>query len=209
MSKVRFNLKNAALLSMEMQRGVVGDLSPGKALVEAVERNKVIPKLAALMDTAREVGATVCHLQALFREDFKGSARNAPILGALTKDTSNIREGSPGAAIMPALGPKPSDIVFPRYHGMTPFSGTSLDVTLRNLGVDTVVATGVSVNIGVMGLCLEAMNIGYRVVLARDCVAGVPDEYVDAVIKNTLSLVCSVSDSVEIAALWREHARAA
>ena len=38
-----------------------------------------------------------------------------------------------------------------RLHGMTPFTSTSLDQILRNLGIRTVVATGVSVNLGVIG----------------------------------------------------------
>ena len=41
----------------------------------------------------------------------------------------------------------------------------------------TVVATGVSVNVGIMGLCLSAVDLGYQVVLVRDAVAGVPAEY--------------------------------
>ena len=39
----------------------------------------------------------------------------------------------------------------PRLHGLTPFTGTSLDRVLRNMGIDTVVAIGNSVNIGVHG----------------------------------------------------------
>ncbi len=48
---------------------------------------------------------------------------------------------------------------------MSPFTGTSLDTWLRSLGVETVVATGVSVNLGVLGLAIEAVNLGYRVVV--------------------------------------------
>ena len=38
----------------------------------------------------------------------------------------------------------------------------------------TVVATGVSVNLGVLGLAIEACNLGYQVVVPRDAVAGHP-----------------------------------
>ena len=204
MDRKRVNLQRAALLSMEMQRGVVGDLAPNRVLADTVQRTGIIPRLATLMNVARAAKATVVHCTATFRPDLKGSARNAPLLGAVTKDPSNVLIGSPGAEVVPALGPEPEDLVFHRFHGLAPFTGTSLDITLRNLGVDTVVATGVSVNVGVMGMCLEAVNLGYRVVLARDCVVGVPEDYAEAVIKNSLSMLATIGDSTEIAALWKE-----
>jgi nicotinamidase-related amidase len=205
MANKRINLTNATLLSMEMQRGVVGDLAPNRQITDAVTRLGIVPRLAALMDAARAAGATVVHCNAEYRPDLKGTARNAPLLSVTTKNPGNILAGSAGAATMPALGPKPEDIVFHRFHGMTPFTGTSLDITLRNLGVDTVVACGISLNVGVFGLCVEAVGLGYRVVVARDCVAGFPDEYGEAIIKNSLSMLCSISTAEELTALWREQ----
>src|SRR5919198_1095093 len=82
---------------------------------------------------------------------------------------------------------EPGDLESRRYHGFTPFTGTSLDQTLRSLGVRTVVAVGVSLNLAIPGLCLEAVNLGYRVVVLTDAVAGMPAEYGDAVMANTIS----------------------
>ena len=50
----------------------------------------------------------------------------------------------------------------------------------------TVVATGVSVNLGVFGLAIEAVNLGYTVVVPRETVAGLPQEYAEAILANTL-----------------------
>ena len=73
----------------------------------------------------------------------------------------------------------------PRAHdGISPFTGTSLDALLRNLDVTTVVGAGVSVNLGVLGLCVEAVNLGYHVVVASDAVAGVPGDYADEVMRT-------------------------
>ncbi|MYE98427.1 MAG: cysteine hydrolase, partial [Acidimicrobiaceae bacterium] len=77
-----------------------------------------------------------------------------------------------------------------------------LDQTLRNLGVTTVVATGVSVNVGIMGLCLSAVDLGYQVVLGRDAVAGVPAEYEEAVIEHPLAMVATVVTSAELLEAW-------
>ena len=51
-------------------------------------------------------------------------------------------------------------------------TSTSLDPVLRNLGVTTIVAAGVSVNVAIMGFMFEAVNLGYQFVLPRDAVAG-------------------------------------
>jgi biuret amidohydrolase len=90
--------------------------------------------------------------------------------------------------------------------GMTPFTSTSLDQILRNLGIKTVIATGVSVNLGVSGMTITATDLGYNVVLVRDAVAGVPAEYAQAVIQQTLSMIATVVTSDDLLAVLAESA---
>ena len=90
-----------------------------------------------------------------------------------------------------------------RRHGLTPFPGTDLDQILRNLGVRTIVATGVSVNIGVTGMVMGAVDRGYRVALVTDAVAGVPREYADAVIEHTLAPLATRITADEVVAAWQ------
>jgi nicotinamidase-related amidase len=85
---------------------------------------------------------------------------------------------------------------------VSPFLGTTLDPTLRALGVGTVVATGVSLNLGIVGLAVEAVNLGYRVVVVRDAVCGVPAEYAEAVLRHTLSLVAMSATTDEVMAAF-------
>ena len=87
-------------------------------------------------------------------------------------------------------------------HGLNPMSGTDLDAVLRNLGVTTIVVTGVSVNVAVTNLVMEAVNLGYDVVLPRDAVCGVPADYADAVIENTLRLLATVTTVDELVGVW-------
>ena len=86
---------------------------------------------------------------------------------------------------------------------MTPFTATSLDQILRNLGIRTVVATGVSINLGVWGMAMSAMDLGYQVVIPRDAVAGVPREYADAVLDNSLSLIATLVSSEQLLDRWQ------
>lgn len=180
-----------------------------KALVEQVAAAGTVTAATSVCAAARTVGARVVHCVVETRPDGAGGAVNCRILGLadkLRRDHGIVPTcaGSDGARLVPELGQHESDIVVSRSHGLTPFTSTSLDQTLRNLGVTTVVATGVSVNIGILGLCLSAVDLGYQVVLVRDAVAGVPADYADAVMDNTLSMLATVVSSQELLEAWSQ-----
>ena len=196
--------EHTAVLTMELQRGVVGDHAAIPELAAEVAARDVIANTARLVRAARATGVRVVHCTAEFRSDRAGSAVNAPLLAVLAKRSSHVVAGSPAAAVVPELGPDDTDIVSSRLHGVSPFTGTELDAVLRNLGVSTVVATGVSVNLGVLGLAIEAVNLGYRVVVATDAVCGVPRDYAQAVIDNTIALVAARATVDEIMSAWRD-----
>jgi nicotinamidase-related amidase len=162
----------------------------------------VIDAVALTCRSARAAGARVVHCRAVVRPDRAGRLNNCRILAASAKGADAIELGTPGADVMPELEPSPDDIDMPRLHGLTPFTGTSLDRVLRNMGVSTVVATGNSVNIGVLGLVLSAVDLGYQVVVPRDAVAGVPSSYAEAVLDNTVSLLATLTTSAQLAEVW-------
>jgi nicotinamidase-related amidase len=191
-----------AMLTMEIQRGVVGDLSSFPQLAEAAQRAGVVPNTARLLAAARSHSVPVVHCTAEFRADRAGTTVNCQLVAAVLRNPAHLLAGTPATEIMAELGPEPSDLVSARLHGVSPFSGTSLDTWLRNLGVRTVVATGVSVNLGVLGLAIEAVNLGYQVVVVRDAVAGLPQEYADAVLENTFPLISTLTTVDELVDLW-------
>ena len=73
---------------------------------------------------------------------------------------------------------------------------------LRNCGVRTVVAVGNSINIGILGLVLTAVDLGYQVVVPRDAVVGVPVEYGESVMANTIALLATVVSTDDVVAAW-------
>jgi nicotinamidase-related amidase len=198
---------HTALLIMEMQRGVAGDLSKFPDLAAAVAAGGVIGNAARLAEAARRARVPVVHCTAAFRADRKGShTANCPFIRVLLADSDHMLDGSQAAQIIGALGPAPTDLQSRRYHGFSPFTGTSLDMTLRSMGVRTVVAAGVSLNLGIPGLCLEAVNLGYRVAVATDAVAGFPAEYAQAVLDNTVSLLAARVPVADLIAAWNSAA---
>ena len=198
---------STAVLTMELQRGVVGPGAMMESLRQQVAAAGTVRAAAAVCNAARAAGARVVHCVVQTRGDGAGGAVNCRILGLADKlrreqGIAPTMAGTDGERLVPELGEDPRDLVMVRWHGLTPFTSTALDQTLRNLGVTTVVATGVSVNVGIMGLCLSAVDLGYQVVLVRDAVAGVPEDYADSVIEHSLAMVATVVTSAQLLEAW-------
>ena len=190
---------HTVLVTQECQIGVIGETSP-LALKDAAQ--PIIPAIAALADAARAAGVPVVHCVAWRRPDGLGSNENARLFKAMPKSGLDIAPGAKGAEVVPEIGPADTDLVLSRYHGLGPMGGTDLDAVCRNLGATTIIGVGVSVNVGMLNFAMDAVNAGYQFVLPRDCVAGVPADYADAVLDNTLALIATITTSAEIVATW-------
>ena len=189
------------IVTSEVQEGVVGEVSALPALAEVAA--PMVGRLATLCDAGRAAGVQIVHATASRRADAKGSNENARLFLGVRRSPVQLLPGSPASAVVPALGPAPEDLVLNRLHGLSPMAGTDLDPILRNLGVTTIVVTGVSVNVAVTNLVMDAVNLGYQVVLPRDAVCGLPADYADAVIDNTLALLATVTTVDELVAAWQ------
>lgn len=189
-----------AVVTMELQRGVVGDRSSFPELAAAVEAAGVVPNTARLLEAARRAGVPVVHCTAGFLADRRGSPANAPLVTAVLRRPEHLLEGTEAVELVPGLGARPTDRVSHRRHGVAPFGGTDLHDQLRSLGVDCVVAAGVSLNLGILGLCVEAVDLGYRVVVPVDAVAGVPPDYGESVLRGSVALVATLTTVDEVAA---------
>ncbi len=193
---------HTALVLQEVQNGTVGSASALPALAEAAAVVGVVENCARLARAAREVGIPVLHCTAETRADMRGANRNARLFAGVRKSPVRLTPGSDAVQVPAEIGVAPEDLVLPRYHGLGPMTGTQLDPILRNLGVATIVGAGVSVNIGMTNLAFDAVNRGYQIVMPRDAVAGVPADYADAVLDNTLSLVATLTTTPVLLAAW-------
>jgi nicotinamidase-related amidase len=192
--------EHTAIVTQELQGAVVGPNAGLGALARAAQRH-ALPNIEALLPVAREAGVQIVHCLVQRRPDGLGANHNAPIFAMGTKQV-DISPGSEGATLLPEFGPAPDDVELHRWHGVGPMGGTDLDSVLRNLGVTTIVAVGVSVNIAITNLVMDAVNKGYRVVVPRDAVAGIPADYADAIIDNTISLLATVTTTSDLIAAW-------
>jgi nicotinamidase-related amidase len=194
--------EHTAIVTQECQGAVIGpDAGLGQLAEEA--RRVALPNIVRLLPAARAAGVRVVHCLVQRRPDGLGANHNAKIF-AIGRGEVNILPGTPGAAVLPELGPEPTDLVLSRWHGVGPMGGTDLDAVLRNLGVSTIVVVGVSLNIAIPNVVMDAVNAAYRVVVPQDAVAGIPTEYGAAVIANTLSLLATITTTDDLLRVWKQ-----
>ncbi|MGE2815997.1 cysteine hydrolase [Mycobacterium heidelbergense] len=193
---------HTAIVTQECQGAVIGPHA-GLAALAKEARRVALPNIVRLLPVARAAGVRVVHCLVQRRPDGLGSSHNAKIF-ALGRGEVDIVPGTPGAAVLPELGPEPTDLVLSRWHGVGPMGGTDLDAVLRNLGVSTIVVVGVSLNIAIPNVVMDAVNAAYRVVVPRDAVTGIPTNYGEAIIDNTLSLLATITTTDDLLGVWTQ-----
>jgi nicotinamidase-related amidase len=192
-----------AVVALEVQENLLLEdsaLIPG--LAAHATSIGLIDRLATLLAAARRVGAPVLYVIDTRRPDGIGAAGNERVGRALTGPGRGSTTSATHGPIVAELAPEAEDIVIGRSHGMTGFFTTPLDIYLRNLGITTVILVGVSANIAVNGTAIEAMNLGYRVVVPSDGIAGDPPEYVEQLLRYTIRNVALVTTIETIVGHW-------
>ena len=192
--------EHTALVIVECQRGVIGELASLPALAEAA-RGGLIPALAGLARAARTAGVKVIHATAGHPPDKWGANTNARLFGFTAKSAVQLIEGSDAVQPVPELVGD-GDLVLVRHHGLSPMTGTDLEPMMRNAGITTVVLAGVSLNIAIPNAAFDAVNAGYQVVIPRDGVVGTPESYGSDVLDHTLAFVATLVTTSDLRSAW-------
>ncbi|MCX5408655.1 cysteine hydrolase [Streptomyces sp. NBC_00335] len=191
-----------ALLTVECQSGVVGEESALPELAKEARDSGMLDRVAALVEAARGAGVQVLHAVAERRPDGLGANSNARLFRAAGRLPVRQLTGSPAVEVAAPITVAEQDLVVRRLHGLSPMAGTDLDALLRNLGIRTLVVTGVSSNIAIPNTVFDAVNLGYQVVVPSDAIAGVPAAWTAEVIRNSLSLVAAITTAEALLAQW-------
>ena len=193
-----------ALLTVECQEGVVGEYSALPELAQETRSSGALAHIAQLVGTAHAAGVQVLHAVAERRPDGRGASRNARLFRAAERLPVRQLSGTQAVEVTAALPMAEEDLVVRRLHGLSPLAGTDVDPLLRNMGIRTLVVTGVSANVAIPNAVFDAVNLGYTVVVPRDAIAGVPADYTPAMIRNTLALVATVTGTADVVACWKQ-----
>ncbi len=191
------------LLTSECQQGVVGEESALPELAQEARESGALGNVARLVSAAHYASVQVMHAVAERRPDGRGASHNARLFKAVARLPVLQISGTKAVRIAPPIEVAEEDLVVRRLHGLSPMAGTDVDALLRNLGCRTLIVTGVSANVAIPNTVFDAVNLGYRVVVPADAVAGVPADYTPLMIRNTLALVSTVTTTDEILAAWK------
>jgi nicotinamidase-related amidase len=164
-----------------------------------------VARIAGLASAFRATGLPVVHCHIAHRPDLAGVRPNS-LLGVLAIKNRTLIAGTPEALPPPELAPQPGDHVSSRATGITAFYGTDLDATLRLRSVETIVLTGVSTNVAIPGLALEAVNRGYYVRIPADCVAGTSNRSYEFTMNGLLPVIARITDAAAVLASLAELA---
>jgi nicotinamidase-related amidase len=166
----------------------------------AADSAELIATLGRLLDAARTAGMRVVHAtyEGALGGSPTGTARLWRTLGPATADW---RPQDPATQVIPELLAA-TDLVLPRHHGLFPTMDSELLPVLAGLGVQTVVLTGVSLNLALPYTAGHATQAGFRVIVPRDAVGGTPVSYAEQVIDNTIAVLARVTTTDALIAEW-------
>jgi nicotinamidase-related amidase len=193
-----------ALVMIECQRGVVGDLSVLPDLAAAAR--PVLETIGRLAREARRSGVAVVHLTYAPVAEGRSTNQRSPLTRA-TASTSSWGPERPGAEVVAAIGVEPGDLVFERHQGISPVHRTEVLSGLRNLGIDEVVVTGVSTNLAVPAVAVGASDEDFSVVVVSDATIGVPESHHQSMLRFSLAFVARLCTADELVAAWRDVER--
>jgi nicotinamidase-related amidase len=191
--------ERTAVLFVECQRGVVGDLSVLPALAAAAR-----PALAAmgrLAAAARQTGVTVAHLTYLPLAGGRSASRRSPLMRS-TASTQEWHPAHPAYEIVPEVGVGPDDLLLPRHQGLSPVHQTEVLAILRNMQIDEVVVAGVSTNLAVLLVAVGAADEDFGVTVATDASVGVPADHHQSMLTHSLAFVARLATVDELLAEW-------
>jgi nicotinamidase-related amidase len=112
------------------------------------------------------------------------------------------KEDPKGREIVDELKPEAQDIVFQKRRP-DGFVGTDFDLALRSNSIRTILIGGVATEGGVEGTARTARNLGYDIVVLKDCVGSRSRELHDLALRLMEQTHFDIATAGEIAAIWQ------
>jgi nicotinamidase/pyrazinamidase len=131
------------------------------------EGRAILPNLQRLLEESRKREFPILFACDSFLKDdfiFKGRMK-----------VHSLR-GTKGSEVINDLKPEPTDIVLPKRR-FSAFFKTDLDQTLRVLGVDTIIVTGITTEVCVLMTVMDGLSHDFSVILLEDCSASRNKEF--------------------------------
>jgi nicotinamidase-related amidase len=167
-----FDLKKTALLFFDILNGYVPAAEPGKQRV----LKPWIQNAVRLSKAGRAAGLPIFFAKGNHRPD---SATSALLLtdtnnslapwpnGEVTKGKMHVIGGDKSSDVLAELEPNPDDYYIPKYR-WSAFHQTYLDLALRSRGIDTLIISGGSTDVGVTSTMYSGRDLDYNLIVVSD-----------------------------------------
>ena len=167
-----FELKKTAMLFFDILNGYVPEPGPGKPRV----LKPWIQNAVRLGKAARAAGLPVFFAKGNHRPD---NATTALLLtdtnnsltpwpnGEVTKTKMHVIAGDKSSDVLADLEPQADDYYVVKYR-WSAFHQTYLDLALRTRGIDTIIISGGSTDVGVTSTLYSGRDLDYNMIVASD-----------------------------------------
>lgn len=179
-----FDPASTALLIIDMQRDFVLPGGFGELLGNKVALlTPAIAPTRRVLDVFRTIQLQVLHTREGHRPDMSDCPPSKRARGKLKTGIGDpgpmgrvLIRGEHGHGIIEQLAPLPSETVIDKP-GKGAFFATDLDLILKNLGIRSLIVTGVTTEVCVQTTLREANDRGYECLVLEDCVASYFPEF--------------------------------
>jgi nicotinamidase-related amidase len=145
----------------------------------AIDRSGVINRMVKMNEACRTAGINIFYPQGDHRPDGRDWPKQVVDRGQgqpnekgpFIAPPSTGVSGSPGAEIIPELAPRPEDYVI-KKHRWSSFHQTHLLLSLRTLGIDTIMLAGGAIDIGIASTAYSARDNDFSQIILRDVCTG-------------------------------------
>ena len=163
--------KHTALLVVDMQNDFCArdGYLDRKSRIDVQSRQEVASKIMELATSARQGGAPVIWIVAIYDLELLSAAHCARA-ARLSGGEALCAEGSWGADFFEAVAPARGELVI-RKHRYSAFNGTNLAAELHSRAIHTLIVTGVATNVCVDSTLRDGFFEGFHIVVPQDCVA--------------------------------------
>jgi nicotinamidase-related amidase len=199
-----------AVISIDLHRGHL-DETPD-CPCPAPRARAIVKPVDAFHDKARALGIPIIHVRSVLRkggaDDLKGIPaawrRTFPLhVGPIPGSDQHAIEGSKWTEFVTKV--EADDLIVETKRRLSAFYPTDLDFLLRNMRVETVVFDGGFTDCCVLNSSFDANNRNYRVIVARDLVAGTDDNLEAAALAMVSLHLGLVTDSADLIAEWQRR----
>jgi ureidoacrylate peracid hydrolase len=191
MSAERLQAKSTCLLLF--------DFLVGHAASDRQRYAPVLANAAKLLAAARAARAMVAYARADHRAD---GGTTAPTLRDTGPRAPLTTSGTPEAAIVPELAPRPDDYMVPK-HRWSAFHGTYLELALRARGVDSIVLTGGSTEIGISSTAYAARDLDYNLVVVSDACTSAKRDVHEQLMREVFPRLARVRTTAQVLEMLR------